>query len=206
MQTFTLKSEELKKLKDAISRLYQGIGVDIEMRLRFAGPSTSIYLHNGNFPYLDFMNSAFVVAENSRKAISAFCNEVIEILPSANEEEALYLNKFLLSVTKEARSYVEDIVGFNAKWFSPFSAWYKGELKSSHPEIELYHCAVQSTFPLSKSLVEDLEGFDKRNKEFLEYVKHSIEDIFKTHSFTKKSFGKATLSFLPRISGGGLLV
>lgn len=58
METFTLNSTELKKLKDAINKLYQGIGVDIEMRLRFAGPSTSIYLHNGNFPYLDFMNSA----------------------------------------------------------------------------------------------------------------------------------------------------
>lgn len=36
METFTLNSTELKKLKDAINKLYQGIGVDIEMRLRFA--------------------------------------------------------------------------------------------------------------------------------------------------------------------------
>lgn len=163
-----------------------------------SGPRTSYYLQNANFPYLDFMNSAFVVAENSRKAISAFYNEATSILPSASTDEALYLNNFLMSVTKEARSYVEDIVGFNAKWFTPFSAWYKSELKSSHPEIELYHCIIQSTFPQIDFLVKDLEGFDRRNKGFLEYMKSSVSNIFDNHNFTKKAFGKATLTFSPR--------
>lgn len=207
METFTLNSTELKKLKDAINRLYQGIGVDVEMRLRFAGPSTSIYLHNGNFPYLDFMNSAFVVAENSRKAISTFYNEAISILPSPDNDEALLLNNFLLSVTKEARSYVEDIVGFNAKWFTPFGAWYKGEIKSIHQDMELYHCAIQSAFPQANSLVKDLEGFDRRNEELLEYTKKCIEVIFTNHNFVKKSFGRATLSYTSKKrDGGGLLV
>lgn len=207
METFTLNSTELKKLKDAINRLYQGIGVDIEMRLRFAGPRTSYYLQNANFPYLDFMNSAFVVAENSRKAISAFYNEAISILPSASADEALYLNNFLMSVTKEARSYIEDIVGFNAKWFTIYSAWYKGELKSLHPEVELYHCAIQRTFPQIDFLVKDLEGFDKRNNDFLEYMKSSVSNIFDNHCYTKKLFGKATLSYTSKKrDGGGLLV